>query len=531
MPGYYADAATAAKSGPCRARRCSCTRTTSSRWWPARARSAWSCPEQCPGADTVIVAVGGGGLVAGVAAWYANDARVVGVEPERSPTMSAALAAGRPVDVEVGGVAADSLGARRAGDLAHEICDRFLHRMVTVPDEAIVDAQRRLWHDVHLVAEPGAAAALAALLCGAYDPSPMSAWWSSCAAPTPTRPRRLTPYGDPVSTTPTPAPRRPRSPRSPIRSGSPLVVPVVGSTFHSFPSAPPTDRDPSPGRHRGRLAAHPDRPLRLDLCEDPARRVQRPQGAALIEDQIAGVRRELDRPIRLHRPCVEPRDDAGSSDRASTPRGSSAAIASIAPVCTRRSSPDAASTRISLPSEVPIQTCPPAAAQELRRDGNLVRWSSEREHRLGLVAPRVHLEERLLRQGPDRTALDRDAVGGGGRLIGEVDRILVVPVQRVEVHEFLVLHDPHRAQPGRHRVVDVDELRIERQRHDLLRLPPLADRSRHRPQRHGSSSGAGPGGRGRPRRSCLRDVGAPAEHDPGTERQRHDARCDAEPPA
>ena len=105
----------------------------------------------------VVVAVGGGGLVAGVAAWYANDTQVVGVEPAASPTLSAALAAGHPVDVEVGGIAADSLGARRAGLLSHEICDRFLHRMVTVSDEAIVDAQKRLWHDVHLVAEPGAA--------------------------------------------------------------------------------------------------------------------------------------------------------------------------------------------------------------------------------------------------------------------------------------------------------------------------------------------------------------------------------------
>jgi threonine dehydratase len=172
VPGYYADAASACEERSLETSALFMHPYDQFEVVAGQGTIGMELSEQCPGADTVIVAVGGGGLVAGVAAWYANDARVVGVEPERSPTMSAALAAGRPVDVEVEGVAADSLGARRAGDLAHEICDRFLHRMVTVPDEAIVDAQRRLWHDVHLVAEPGAAAALAALLCGAYDPEP-----------------------------------------------------------------------------------------------------------------------------------------------------------------------------------------------------------------------------------------------------------------------------------------------------------------------------------------------------------------------
>ena len=126
--------------------------------------------DQCPGADTVLVAVGGGGLIAGIAAWFAGDVRVIGVEPATCPTLSSALAAGGPVEVEVGGLAADSLGAARAGAIAYEIAARFVDRVVTVPDETIADAQRRLWHDVHLVAEPGAAAGLAALLCGAYDP-------------------------------------------------------------------------------------------------------------------------------------------------------------------------------------------------------------------------------------------------------------------------------------------------------------------------------------------------------------------------
>ncbi|HEV8564412.1 MAG TPA: threonine/serine dehydratase [Actinomycetota bacterium] len=128
--------------------------------------------EQTPAIDTVLVAVGGGGLIAGIAAWFANDARVVGVEPERCPTLTAAFAAGRPVDVEVGGVAADALGARRLGDIAFEISQRFVERVVMVPDDAIVEARRRLWDEVHLVTEPGAAAPVAALLMEAYVPEP-----------------------------------------------------------------------------------------------------------------------------------------------------------------------------------------------------------------------------------------------------------------------------------------------------------------------------------------------------------------------
>jgi threonine dehydratase len=172
VPGYYADAAAACEERALETAALFMHPYDQFDVVAGQGTIGMELSEQCPGADTVIVAVGGGGLVAGVAAWYANDTRVVGVEPQTSPTLSAALAAGRPVDVEVAGVAADSLGARRAGMLAYEICDRFLHRMVTVPDEAIVDAQKRLWHDVHLVAEPGAAAGLAALLCGAYDPEP-----------------------------------------------------------------------------------------------------------------------------------------------------------------------------------------------------------------------------------------------------------------------------------------------------------------------------------------------------------------------
>ena len=129
---------------------------------------------QVPDLDAVLVAVGGGGLVAGIAAALEPTARcqVVAVEPERCPTLHDALAAGEPVDVSVGGVAADSLGARRVGRVCFAVATRTGLRGVLVPDDAIVAAQRVLWEEFRVVAEPGGAAALAALLCGAYKPAP-----------------------------------------------------------------------------------------------------------------------------------------------------------------------------------------------------------------------------------------------------------------------------------------------------------------------------------------------------------------------
>ena len=125
---------------------------------------------QVPECETVLVAVGGGGLIAGIASWFAGDIRVVGVEPRRCPTLTEALRAGAPVDVDVGGLAADSLGSRRAGDIAVEVARRFVEEVVLVEDDAIADAQRALWSSCRLVAEPGGAAALAALRSGAYRP-------------------------------------------------------------------------------------------------------------------------------------------------------------------------------------------------------------------------------------------------------------------------------------------------------------------------------------------------------------------------
>jgi threonine dehydratase len=127
--------------------------------------------EQVPDADTVLVAVGGGGLIAGVASWFRGDVSVVGVEPEACPTLHAALEAGEPVDVDVGGFAADSLGPRRVGEIAFAAAGSWVERVVLVSDEAIREAQRRLWRDAHVVAEPGGAASLAGLIAGAYRPA------------------------------------------------------------------------------------------------------------------------------------------------------------------------------------------------------------------------------------------------------------------------------------------------------------------------------------------------------------------------
>jgi threonine dehydratase len=128
--------------------------------------------EQVPDADTILVAVGGGGLIGGIAAWYAGRVRVVGVEPETCPTLWSALRVGHPVDVAVSGYAADSLGPKRVGEIATAIAGRWVERVALVPDEAIREAQRRLWDEVRVFAEPGGAAALAAPIVGAYVPEP-----------------------------------------------------------------------------------------------------------------------------------------------------------------------------------------------------------------------------------------------------------------------------------------------------------------------------------------------------------------------
>jgi threonine dehydratase len=128
--------------------------------------------EQAGDITTLLVAVGGGGLIAGIAAWYQGRIKVVGVEPELAPTLTRALAAGRPVDAEAGGIAADSLAPRRVGELVFPIVQRYVSATVLVPDDAIRDAQRLLWKQLRVVAEPGGAAALAALTSGRYVAAP-----------------------------------------------------------------------------------------------------------------------------------------------------------------------------------------------------------------------------------------------------------------------------------------------------------------------------------------------------------------------
>jgi len=127
--------------------------------------------EDAPSLDTVLVAVGGGGLIAGIAAWLGDRIRVVGIEPEGSRCLHAALEAGRPVDVPVESIAADSLGARRAGDLVFAVAREAVDRVALVPDDAIRAAQRLLWNELRVACEPGGAAALAALLAGSYRPA------------------------------------------------------------------------------------------------------------------------------------------------------------------------------------------------------------------------------------------------------------------------------------------------------------------------------------------------------------------------
>jgi threonine dehydratase len=127
--------------------------------------------QQAPDIDTVLVSVGGGGLVAGVAAWYAGRVKVIGVEPEASPTLTKALKAGHPVEAEVGGLAADSLAPRQVGKIVFPIVRKYAPRTVLVTDQAIAEAQKTLWRVLRIVAEPGGACAFSAITSGAYRPA------------------------------------------------------------------------------------------------------------------------------------------------------------------------------------------------------------------------------------------------------------------------------------------------------------------------------------------------------------------------
>ncbi len=128
--------------------------------------------QQAPDIDTLLVAVGGGGLIGGIAAWYAGRIKIVAVEPVAAPTLHMAMQAGKPVDAPAGGIAADALAPRRVGELMFPLAQRFVSHVALITDESIRAAQRALWNGLRVVAEPGGAAAFAALLSEAYVPQP-----------------------------------------------------------------------------------------------------------------------------------------------------------------------------------------------------------------------------------------------------------------------------------------------------------------------------------------------------------------------
>jgi threonine dehydratase len=127
--------------------------------------------QQCPNLDTLLVAVGGGGLIGGIAAWYSGKIKLIGVEPEAAPTLANALTAGRPIDSPAGGIAADSLAPKRVGELMFPLAQKYVDRVILVKDHEIVQAQETLWSALRIVTEPGGAAAFAALLSGRYQPA------------------------------------------------------------------------------------------------------------------------------------------------------------------------------------------------------------------------------------------------------------------------------------------------------------------------------------------------------------------------
>jgi threonine dehydratase len=128
--------------------------------------------DQAPALETLLVAVGGGGLIGGIASCFEGRVKVVGVEPELSPTLTAALQAGKPVDAEANGIAADSLAPLRVGERVFPIVREHVAQVLLVSDDEIRLAQQVLWDAVRIVAEPGGAAALAALISGRYRPGP-----------------------------------------------------------------------------------------------------------------------------------------------------------------------------------------------------------------------------------------------------------------------------------------------------------------------------------------------------------------------
>jgi threonine dehydratase len=137
-----------------------------------QATLALELDEQAGPLDTVLVPVGGGGLIAGTASYFAGSVRVIGVEPDGAPTLFRARAAGAPVDAPAGSIAVDALAPRRVGDLVFPITRAYVADVVLVDDDAIRGAQRALWQTARIAAEPAASVGVAALLAGAYKPAP-----------------------------------------------------------------------------------------------------------------------------------------------------------------------------------------------------------------------------------------------------------------------------------------------------------------------------------------------------------------------
>ncbi len=172
VPGFYADALSAATS------HCAEVRGAWAHAYdqPEIVAGAGTCArelsQQRPDIDTVLVAVGGGGLIGGFAGWYGGDVKVVGVETDGTATMHDALQEGAPVDVEISGRAADALGARRVGKLGFAAAQRWVDHVTLVHDDDVLRAQRRLWDRMRILVEPAAAVGAAALMTGAYRPEP-----------------------------------------------------------------------------------------------------------------------------------------------------------------------------------------------------------------------------------------------------------------------------------------------------------------------------------------------------------------------
>ncbi|MGH8927738.1 MAG: pyridoxal-phosphate dependent enzyme, partial [Acidimicrobiia bacterium] len=148
------------------------TPTTSARWWRVPGTCGAEILSQVPDVSTVLAAVGGGGLIGGIASAIRGDARIIGVETEGTSTLHKARRAGHPVDIEVGGLAVSSLGASRFGEIPWEAAQKWVDDSLLVTDGAVRQAQRFLWSTCRLVVEPGAAAPMAALLSGVYQPEP-----------------------------------------------------------------------------------------------------------------------------------------------------------------------------------------------------------------------------------------------------------------------------------------------------------------------------------------------------------------------